>query len=143
MTRSLPYSIHKPVLLARTGNRCALCHQTIDLTLGSPHPRSFTVDHIRPRSHGGCDHDFNRQAAHLGCNSSKGNRSSNGNRTNKLARLPAVPADDPRRIRTSGAPGVQRGDRRARHSGPRDHAGARIHHPLTVTININNDGPHP
>jgi 5-methylcytosine-specific restriction endonuclease McrA len=54
---------------------CYICGQPIDYTLRAPHPGSFTVEHINPRStHPHLAEDpANCAAAHWGCNSSKGN----------------------------------------------------------------------
>lgn len=59
----------------RTQSVCHLCGETIDQTLRFPHPKSFSVDHILPRSLNpelAMDR-ANLAASHLGCNSSKGN----------------------------------------------------------------------
>ena len=58
----------------RDGWLCGICHRRIDPAYAFPHAKSATVDHIWPRSLGGDDSDANLQAAHHGCNSSKGNR---------------------------------------------------------------------
>ena len=54
---------------------CQLCAEPIDWSRQWPHRRSMSVDHIIPLSKGGNDQIGNLQAAHLGCNSSRGNRS--------------------------------------------------------------------
>ena len=53
---------------------CALCHKPINYTLHRNHRESLTVDHIVPLMNDGAMFDpSNWQAAHRGCNSSKGN----------------------------------------------------------------------
>jgi 5-methylcytosine-specific restriction endonuclease McrA len=53
---------------------CAICGQPIDPELASPHPMSFSLDHITPVSMGGSltDRD-NARAAHRVCNARRGN----------------------------------------------------------------------
>lgn len=53
---------------------CQICHKKIDMSLKAPHPMSATIDHIIPLSEGGKHEPLNVQAAHYGCNASKGNR---------------------------------------------------------------------
>jgi 5-methylcytosine-specific restriction endonuclease McrA len=54
---------------------CCRCGQKIDYTLTHPDPGSFTVEHLKAWStHPELREDpANLDAAHLGCNSSKGN----------------------------------------------------------------------
>jgi hypothetical protein len=48
---------------------CALCHHPIDYTLKHPHPYSFSVDHIIPRSKAPhLDETYGLRPAHLLCN---------------------------------------------------------------------------
>lgn len=50
---------------------CWLCHQWIDPTLPTwptPHPLSFTADHVIPVHHGGSNDRTNLRAAHRRCN---------------------------------------------------------------------------
>ena len=59
----------------RTQDVCHICGEFIDKSLQWPHPQSFSVDHIEPLSlnpHLARD-PANLAAAHLGCNSKKGN----------------------------------------------------------------------
>ena len=67
-----------PLLKARIFYRdkglCQLCQQPIDLTLTYPNPMMFSVDHIVPRSQGGSHKLDNLQAAHLICNSRRGDK---------------------------------------------------------------------
>lgn len=59
--------------LRREARVCALCGLPIDPELKSPHPFSFTVDHIIPLSMGGAVADpTNMRAAHRICNSKRG-----------------------------------------------------------------------
>ncbi|MFH9574193.1 HNH endonuclease [Streptomyces sp. NPDC017454] len=53
---------------------CQLCGSSIDQTIAWPHPKSPSIDHIIPLSRGGAHALSNVQSAHLGCNSSKGDR---------------------------------------------------------------------
>ena len=74
---------NSPLLKARIFYRdkgvCQLCQQPIDLTLEYPNPMMFSVDHITPRSKGGSHTLPNLQAAHLLCNSKRGNKDINTN----------------------------------------------------------------
>lgn len=84
-------------VIAVYGTRCCLCGEAIDLARRWPDPRSFTVEHTTPRSHGGRDNLANLRPAHLGCNSARGNRPTD--------RPAASPARRPRRTgRFSGDP---------------------------------------
>lgn len=61
-------------LRARGETHCALCGEPVDFAQHYPHPKSATVDHIKPITRGG-EHGFsNVQLAHAWCNTSKGNR---------------------------------------------------------------------
>ena len=51
---------------------CGICHDPIDQALTYPHPDSRSVDHIVPLSRGGDDTQWNKRAAHLGCNQARG-----------------------------------------------------------------------
>lgn len=55
---------------------CCICRQPIDYAREWPDPASFSVEHIKPWStHPHLREDpANLDAAHLGCNSSKGNK---------------------------------------------------------------------
>ncbi|HTE56958.1 MAG TPA: HNH endonuclease [Kofleriaceae bacterium] len=53
---------------------CRLCSLPIDPAVAWPDPMSPSVDHVIPLSRGGAHAMGNVQSAHLGCNSSKGNR---------------------------------------------------------------------
>lgn len=61
-------------VLARDGWACQLCRRPIDPAIPWPDPRSPSIDHIVPLSRGGQHSLANVQAAHLGCNSAKGDR---------------------------------------------------------------------
>ena len=52
---------------------CGICGELIDLRLKYPNEMSFSIDHIVPRSLGGSHSAKNLQAAHLSCNSRRGN----------------------------------------------------------------------
>lgn len=58
----------------RDGWICQLCHELIDQAIAWPDPKSPSLDHIIPLSKGGEHSMSNVQSAHLGCNSSKGDR---------------------------------------------------------------------
>jgi len=68
----------KPLWKARIYYRdkgiCQLCLKTIDLTIEYPNPISYSLDHKIPRSQGGTHNQSNLQAAHLICNSKRGNK---------------------------------------------------------------------
>jgi 5-methylcytosine-specific restriction endonuclease McrA len=75
------YRRHKE-RLRRTADVCHICGGVIDKTLKWPHPKSFSVDHILPYS---LNPELriardNLAGVHLGCNSSKGNRSATDDR---------------------------------------------------------------
>lgn len=53
---------------------CGLCDGPVDPAVAWPDPLSASVDHIVPLSRGGAHALANVQCAHLGCNSSKGDR---------------------------------------------------------------------
>lgn len=72
MTDEAHDRIYVEDVMERDGNRCALCEGLIDQSLRFPHPMSRSVDHIVPLSVGGTHTFDNVQAAHLGCNTSKG-----------------------------------------------------------------------
>lgn len=57
---------------------CQLCLEPIDPAIAWPHRMSPSVDHIIALSRGGEHALDNVQAAHLGCNSSKGDASAEG-----------------------------------------------------------------
>lgn len=66
--------IERRAIFERDAWRCGLCGGLIDPELTFPHPMSATIDHIVPLSAGGEHSPENVQAAHLTCNSRKGNR---------------------------------------------------------------------
>jgi 5-methylcytosine-specific restriction endonuclease McrA len=53
--------------------RCGICGKKIDKRRSWPDPMCATLDHIIPLSEGGAHSRANTQAAHLICNSRKGN----------------------------------------------------------------------
>ena len=66
------YRKRAAALKART-DTCHLCGQWIDPELKSPHPMSFSADHVVPVSKGGSN--FGELAtAHRICNTRRGNR---------------------------------------------------------------------
>lgn len=62
------------MMVKRHGAVCRICGGPIDVTLRAPHPMTPSIDHIRPRAHGGTNDPANLQLAHLRCNISKGAR---------------------------------------------------------------------
>lgn len=64
----------KEEVIERNGGICHICGKQIDLTLKSPHKKSFSIDHIIPVSLGGNDTLDNVLPAHRNCNSSKGTK---------------------------------------------------------------------
>ncbi|MCA1704042.1 MAG: HNH endonuclease [Actinobacteria bacterium] len=65
--------IRRQVLARR--EPCWICGRDIDLTLPQKHRWSATVDHMLPLSKGGDPrHPDNLAAAHMACNSKRGNR---------------------------------------------------------------------
>lgn len=63
-------------ILERDGWRCQIpgCkRRPIRKDVKHPHPRSKSIDHVIPLSHGGDDTAVNKRAAHLGCNLARGN----------------------------------------------------------------------
>jgi 5-methylcytosine-specific restriction endonuclease McrA len=64
----------KAKIFYKNQGQCQLCNSPIDLRLKSPDPMSFSIDHIVPVSLGGTHEQANLQAAHLVCNSRRGNK---------------------------------------------------------------------
>ncbi|WP_413787905.1 HNH endonuclease [Streptomyces anulatus] len=64
-----PLDVH-----TRDGWTCQLCREPIDPSTTWPHSKSPSIDHIIPLSRGGSHTMANVQSAHLGCNSSKGDK---------------------------------------------------------------------
>lgn len=62
-----------PYLINRDGTGCSICGEQIDQDLDWPHPRSLTVDHVVPRSHGGSHEATNLRLAHMSCNRQRSN----------------------------------------------------------------------
>jgi hypothetical protein len=73
---SIPTSRYSEAeVYARDGWACQLCHAPVDSKLRWPDVNSKSIDHIIPVTVEGSTDTFdNVQLAHLGCNSSKGNR---------------------------------------------------------------------
>lgn len=61
-------------IYARDEWSCGICGDPIDRDIRWPHPKSASIDHIVPIAVGGVHSRANVQAAHLGCNCSKGAR---------------------------------------------------------------------
>jgi len=59
---------------ARDGWTCQLCRLPIDRAVAWPDSASPSIDHVIPLSRGGAHALANVQSAHLGCNSSRGNK---------------------------------------------------------------------
>ena len=64
----------RDAIFERDAWKCGVCGEDIDPQLRFPDSGSPSIDHIVPVSHGGDDTPANVQAAHLGCNSGRGNR---------------------------------------------------------------------
>lgn len=58
----------------RDNGVCQICRKRIDWNRKWPNSKSMSVDHIVPISKGGTDEEANVRAAHLGCNSKRGNK---------------------------------------------------------------------
>ncbi|MEU3618857.1 HNH endonuclease [Streptomyces sp. NPDC006872] len=74
----VPYEkVSRAAVFRRNGWICQLCGNPVDRAIRFPKPLSASLDHIVPLSHGPGTPGHvaaNCQLAHLGCNSSKGNR---------------------------------------------------------------------
>ncbi|WP_103028056.1 HNH endonuclease [Salinibacter altiplanensis] len=60
-------------IYSSTAGRCHLCHEEVDY---DAYGDGWHVDHSKPRSEGGTDHQNNLYPAHASCNIEKGERSS-------------------------------------------------------------------
>lgn len=60
-------------LIARDGDRCALCREPLDRKIKDGDPRAVTLDHVIPTSHGGGTEMANLRLAHAACNETRGN----------------------------------------------------------------------
>jgi 5-methylcytosine-specific restriction endonuclease McrA len=65
-------SFKRRIYFASNG-RCGICGEIIDLQFKYPNEMSLSLDHIIPVSLGGSHAATNLQAAHLGCNTRRGN----------------------------------------------------------------------
>lgn len=63
--------IYRRKIYDRDGGRCHLCRKRIDWSLKSPHPLSFTLDHVVPLAKGGRHEYANLASAHRQCNCEK------------------------------------------------------------------------
>lgn len=64
--------VDKNTIYERDGWVCGICSVVVDRSLGFPHPRSASLDHIVPMSLGGPHIAANTQCSHLECNLRKG-----------------------------------------------------------------------
>lgn len=67
------YYAHADAVVRRYGPTCHLCGRGIDLTIRNG-GGALQLDHVWPRSLGGCDHADNLRPSHRTCNASRGNR---------------------------------------------------------------------
>ncbi|KTR08287.1 hypothetical protein NS184_06050 [Curtobacterium luteum] len=56
-------------IYARDNFTCGICDDAVDMTLHWNDDMAASLDHIRPRSHGGDDSNENLRMAHRVCNS--------------------------------------------------------------------------
>lgn len=66
--------VHRRRIFERDGWTCQICHRPLARARVAPHPMSPSIDHIVPLAAGGRHEPLNVQAAHLLCNSKKGDR---------------------------------------------------------------------
>lgn len=63
------------LVIRKTQTVCGICGQPVDFSYKTPHPLSWTVDHIIPVSKGGHPSDLqNLQLAHRWCNRQKSDK---------------------------------------------------------------------
>lgn len=70
--RPAPYSPQQ--VYERDRWKCGICRGPIDPSIKAPDRMAASIDHIHPGSFDGPDTIHNVRAAHIGCNSSRGNR---------------------------------------------------------------------
>lgn len=70
---SAEYKRNRKKLKATLPQPCHFCGETVDTLPAYPHPRSFAVQHIVPRSKGGGHEMENLAACHMRCNAREGN----------------------------------------------------------------------
>lgn len=58
----------KRLVVTRDGSKCGICLNEIDMSLRDPHPDSWSLDHLVPRSRGGNDELENLIGSHRVCN---------------------------------------------------------------------------
>jgi len=61
-------------IFERDGWRCGICGRKVNRRLKHPDPKSVSLDHVVPLSHGGLHERANVRCSHLVCNVSRGNR---------------------------------------------------------------------
>jgi|GEM_PF-1732008 len=64
---------HTDEVVRLHGAVCHLCRRPIDMAARNS-PYTLQIDHVWPRSRGGCDHLANLRPSHRRCNGSRGNR---------------------------------------------------------------------
>lgn len=78
---------------------CGICGGPIFSSFKSPHPLSFSIDHIWPKARGGLNILGNLQPAHRGCNSAKRDRlPTRPEAENALLRATRPTLGQPRRV---------------------------------------------
>lgn len=66
--------VRRAEIAARDGYACGICKAPVAMDAVWPDPLSPSLDHVVPLARGGVHDPLNVQLAHLGCNSSKGDR---------------------------------------------------------------------
>jgi len=67
-------NVDRDVVGERDSWRCGVCRRKISRVLVYPHPRSASLDHVIPLSHGGEHSYVNTRITHLECNTRRSNR---------------------------------------------------------------------
>ena len=63
--------VYRRHIYERDGWRCRICGKKVNRLLKYPHPRSASIDHIKPIAHGGTHEPCNVQLAHWICNAAR------------------------------------------------------------------------